>query len=193
MFNDVGEIVAPGTPPLGHPWGLTSGRAGPGWGLTVPGWGPHTSVGVPRVRPHMPRGGGVTRGNTKLEIARSPPSFNICILVTPSLPNRDAVPTYRYTPNRDAVGPTKSRCGGTCRIETVGSAESRRWDLLNRGSRPRVGPSRRLNRAPGGASRAPGGGLTPKCCVPTRGLTREAPGVPEGGGPWGYNLAHITT
>ena len=128
----MGEIVAPGTPPLGHPWGLTSGRAGPGWGLTVPGWGPHTSVGVPRVKPHMPRGGGVTRGNTKLEIARSPPSFNICILVTPSLPNRDAVPTYRYTPNRDAVGPTKSRCGGTCRIETVGSAESRRWDLLNR-------------------------------------------------------------
>ena len=61
------------------------------------------------------------------------------------------------------------------------------------GSRPRVGPSRRLNRAPGGASRAPGGGLTPKCCVPTRGLTREAPGVPEGGGPWGYNLTHITS
>ena len=127
----MGEIVAPGTPPLGHPWGLTSGRAGPGWGLTVPGWGPHTSVGVPRVRPHMPRGGGVTRGNTKLEIARSPPSFNICILVTPSLPNRDAVPTYRYTPNRDAVGPTKSRCDGTCRIETVGPAESRRWDTYS--------------------------------------------------------------
>ena len=53
---------------------------------------------------------------------------------------------------------------------------------VGRGSRPRVGPSRRLNRAPGGASRAPGGGLTPKCCVPTRGLTREAPGVPEGEG-----------
>ena len=63
---------------------------------------------------------------------------------------------------------------------------------VGRGSRPRVGPSRRLNRAPGGASRAPGGGLTPKCCVPTRGLTREAPGVPEGGGPWGYNLADIS-
>ena len=62
---------------------------------------------------------------------------------------------------------------------------------VGRGSRPRVGPSRRLNRAPGGASRAPGGGLTPKCCVPTRGLTREAPGVPEGGGPWGYNLADM--
>ena len=64
---------------------------------------------------------------------------------------------------------------------------------VGRGSRPRVGPSRRLNRAPGGASRAPGGGLTPKCCVPTRGLTREAPGVPEGGGPRGYNLADMTS
>ena len=62
---------------------------------------------------------------------------------------------------------------------------------VGRGSRPRVGPSRRLNRAPGGASRAPGVGLTPKCCVPTRGLTREAPGVARGGGPRGYNLADI--
>ena len=50
------------------------------------------------------------------------------------------------------------------------------------GSRPRVGSSRRLDWAPGGASHAPGGGLTPKCCAPTRGLTREAPGVPEGEG-----------
>ena len=57
------------------------------------------------------------------------------------------------------------------------------------GHDPGWGPHAALNRAPGGASRAPGGGLTPKCCVPTWGLTREAPGVPEGGGPGGYKFA----
>ena len=36
------------------------------------------------------------------------------------------------------------------------------------------------------------GGSRQNVASRTRGLTREAPGVPEGGGPWGYNLADIS-
>ena len=59
------------------------------------------------------------------------------------------------------------------------------------GSRPTRGTSRRLCPPSPGASRPHLGHLTPGQAVPTRGLTREAPGVPQGGPPRGYCATHI--
>ena len=59
------------------------------------------------------------------------------------------------------------------------------------GSRPTRGTSRRLCPPSPGASRPHLGHLTPGQAVPTRGLTREAPGVPQGGPPRGYCATYI--
>ena len=56
---------------------------------------------------------------------------------------------------------------------------------------PTWGTSRRLGPPSPGASRPHSWGLTPGQAVPTWGLTREAPGVPQGGPPWGYRVTHI--
>jgi len=56
------------------------------------------------------------------------------------------------------------------------------------GSRPTRGTSRRLGPPSPGASRPHLGHLTPGQAVPTWGLTREAPGVPQGGPPCGATV-----
>ena len=45
---------------------------------------------------------------------------------------------------------------------------------------------------PGGGLHAPGGGLHATGAAPTLGTRREARGVPQGGGPWGYLLTHMS-